>query len=98
MIGLFNSWLKRNGEGIYKTKPWTHQNDTLTPEVWYTAGRKVKTSVNTETGDTVTTRFVYATVLKYPYETSFVELGSLKGFFNDKTPIELLGYPFKIEV
>ena len=28
-------WLKVNGEAIYKSKPWTHQNDTLTKNIWY---------------------------------------------------------------
>ena len=28
------AWLKVNGEGIYGSKPWTFQNDTLTPGVW----------------------------------------------------------------
>ena len=28
------SWLKVNGEGIYSTTPWSHQNDTLNPHVW----------------------------------------------------------------
>ena len=27
-------WLKINGEGIYGTKPWKYQNDSLTPNVW----------------------------------------------------------------
>ena len=28
-------WLSVNGEAIYSSKPWTHQNDTVTPGVWY---------------------------------------------------------------
>lgn len=28
-------WLKINGEAIFSTVPWTYQNDTLTPDVWY---------------------------------------------------------------
>jgi len=28
------SWLGVNGEAIYASKPWKHQNDTLTPHVW----------------------------------------------------------------
>ena len=27
-------WLGVNGDAIYSTKPWTHQNDTLTKNVW----------------------------------------------------------------
>ena len=30
------AWLTTNGEGVYESRPWTHQNDTLTPGVWYT--------------------------------------------------------------
>lgn len=29
-------WLSVNGEAIYSSVPWTHQNDTLSP-TWYTA-------------------------------------------------------------
>jgi len=31
------SWLGVNGEAIYSSKPWTHQNDTVTSYVWYTS-------------------------------------------------------------
>ena len=27
-------WLSVNGEGIYSTRPWSHQNDTVTKNVW----------------------------------------------------------------
>jgi alpha-L-fucosidase len=27
-------WLGVNGEAIYESKPWTHQNDTLTKNIW----------------------------------------------------------------
>ncbi|XP_055958366.1 alpha-L-fucosidase isoform X2 [Patella vulgata] len=30
------SWLNVNGEAIRSSRPWTSQNDTLTPHVWYT--------------------------------------------------------------
>ena len=29
------SWLNVNGEGVYGSRPWTHQNDTLTKDVWF---------------------------------------------------------------
>lgn len=90
--------MKRNGEAIYKSKPWIHQNDTLTSDVWYTADKKVTKTLDPETNDPVKTQFIYATVLKYPYKTNFIEFGSLHSSFNDKIPIQLLGYPDKIAV
>lgn len=27
-------WLGVNGEAIYESIPWSHQNDTTTPDVW----------------------------------------------------------------
>ena len=29
------SWLKVNGEAIYSSVPWKHQNDTINKDVWY---------------------------------------------------------------
>ncbi|ROT62149.1 putative alpha-L-fucosidase, partial [Penaeus vannamei] len=31
------SWLDVNGDAVYDSVPWKHQNDTLTPGVWYTS-------------------------------------------------------------
>ena len=28
------SWLKINGEAIYKSKPWKYQNDSITKDAW----------------------------------------------------------------
>lgn len=46
-------WLKVNGEAIYESKPWKHQNDTLTKDLWYTEREGM----------------VYGTVLHYPAST-----------------------------
>nr|CAG4651697.1 EOG090X03KG [Triops cancriformis] len=42
-------WLGINGEAIYASKPWVHQNDTLNGNVWYTAKME---------GDAATTFFL----------------------------------------
>ncbi|KAK7484425.1 hypothetical protein BaRGS_00024310 [Batillaria attramentaria] len=38
------SWLKVNGEAIYKSVPWTHQNDTVNPSIWYTTTKASPTT------------------------------------------------------
>jgi len=47
---LFFRWLQVNGEAIYGSRPWTHQNDTLNGHVWYTKKNQI----------------VYAIVLQWP--------------------------------
>ncbi|XP_069173888.1 alpha-L-fucosidase-like [Procambarus clarkii] len=31
------SWLDINGDAVYDSTPWTHQNDSVTPGVWFTS-------------------------------------------------------------
>ncbi|CAG5122114.1 unnamed protein product [Candidula unifasciata] len=71
------SWLKVNGEGIYSSKPWTYQNDTLTKDVWYTTK---SSSSGTD---------VYAFIFDWP-STSVLSLGLPKT--SAATTISLLGY------
>ncbi|XP_055350488.1 alpha-L-fucosidase-like [Paramacrobiotus metropolitanus] len=70
------SWMQVNGEAIYNTKPWSHQNDTLNPNVWYTSKA---------TGDGVD---VYAAVLKWDGNVT-LSLGAPKPSQN--TIITMLG-------
>ncbi|KAK3858491.1 hypothetical protein Pcinc_035319 [Petrolisthes cinctipes] len=51
-VRQMGQWLEINGDAIYDSKPWTYQNDSVTPDVWYT-----------ERGG-----LVYATVLQWPEE------------------------------
>ncbi|CAL4153464.1 unnamed protein product, partial [Meganyctiphanes norvegica] len=46
------TWLGINGEGIYASSTWKHQNDTLTEDIWYTMKGED----------------VYAFTLSWPYE------------------------------
>ncbi|XP_048252457.1 alpha-L-fucosidase-like [Haliotis rufescens] len=75
------AWLKVNGEAVYSSKPWSHQNDTVTPNVWYTM--KKSTSAPFQTS-------IYAFVLDWPK-------GSILGLdaprVTKQTNVTLLGYP-----
>ena len=31
------AWLGVNGEAVYASRPWTHQNDSFNPNVWSVA-------------------------------------------------------------
>lgn len=76
------SWLKINGEAIYESHPWIYQNDTKTPDVWYTS--------KSEQTDQTT---VYAIVLNYPFDSAGINLYSLGGKFDKNTKAKMLGYP-----
>ncbi|RXG52748.1 Alpha-L-fucosidase [Armadillidium vulgare] len=69
-------WLGINGEAIYGSKPWTYQNDTYTPQVWFTRRDSEKPTV-------------YALALNWPEESSLI-LGTVKS--TTKTKIQMLGY------
>ncbi|ELU15522.1 hypothetical protein CAPTEDRAFT_221178 [Capitella teleta] len=73
----FGDWMKVNGEAIYGSKPWTHQNDTITPAVWYTSQKS---------GSETT---VYAILLKWP-EADVLHLGAATP--SPHTTVSLLGY------
>ncbi|KAH9508467.1 hypothetical protein Btru_055284 [Bulinus truncatus] len=70
-------WLGVNGEGIYATKPWSHQNDSVNANVWYT-------SKKTDNGT-----YVYAIVLKWPSGPNLI-LADPKP--SENTVVTLLGY------
>lgn len=81
-------WLSVNGQAIYESQPWIYQNDTITPDVWYTSSSTVGTQ----------RRNVYAIVLDYPYDAENVKLFSLFGYTDENTTISLLGYPHALQV
>jgi len=53
----FGNWIKINGEAVYGTTPWRFQNDTVTPDIWYTSKKD---------GGPGSPTSVYALVLVYP--------------------------------
>ncbi|XP_071493309.1 alpha-L-fucosidase-like [Diadema antillarum] len=71
------AWLKVNGEAIFETRPWRKQNDTVTPDVWYT---------NKTTGGVTT---VYATFLDWPASNQVVLSDPIS---STQTTVNLLGY------
>ncbi|XP_063430610.1 alpha-L-fucosidase-like [Mytilus trossulus] len=74
----FGSWLKINGEGVYGSVPWSHQNDFTTKNVWYTQQK-------TENDDSM----VYAIMLTWP-DDSVLMLGA--PIPSQSTQVTMLGY------
>lgn len=80
-------WLSINGDAIYNSQPWLYQNDTTTPDLWYTSGES----------STPLRKNVYAIVLEYPYDEESVELFSVFGHTDENTTIGILGHPDVLE-
>lgn len=80
-------WLRNNGDAIYNSIPWMYQNDTKTPDIWYTS--KIQSTDRTT---------VYAIILNYPYDSDGVVLYALGNAFDNNTEATLLGFPHKLKV
>ncbi|XP_021348707.1 alpha-L-fucosidase-like [Mizuhopecten yessoensis] len=70
-------WLGVNGEAIYASKPWSHQNDTLSSGVWYTSQKSPNGTS------------VYAIVLDWP-DNNVLKLGA--PVVSPVSKVSLLGY------
>lgn len=76
------SWLNVNGEAIYETQPWVHQNDSLTTGVWYTTK----------------SNHIYAMVQQYPFIDRIVTLQSVSEYITKDTNISVLGISGSLKV
>jgi len=72
------AWLAVNGEAIYASKAWFHQNDTVTKNIWYTAQKS-------PTNETI----AYAIVLSWPDNNTLI-LGA--PVTTPQTRVTMLGY------
>ncbi|XP_013776105.1 alpha-L-fucosidase-like isoform X1 [Limulus polyphemus] len=70
-------WLSVNGEAVYESRPWTYQNDTVTPNIWYTKG-----------GKNAVVPSVYVFVLNWP-KNNQLYLGA--PVLNSNSKISMLG-------
>ena len=71
-------WLRTNGEAIYSSRPWSHQNDSVNPDVWYTS------KVLQEEG-----QVVYGILLSWPKDGKLSVASPIPG---TETKVTLLGH------
>ena len=70
------NWLKVNGEAIFNTKPWVHQQDELNENVWYTRSKDTKS--------------IYAAFLKFTL-SEYVCVRNMREFATEGRHFEVLG-------
>ncbi|ENN77167.1 hypothetical protein YQE_06306, partial [Dendroctonus ponderosae] len=75
------NWLSLNGEAIYSSRPWTVQNDSVNPSVWYTTRDHV----------------VYAITLEWPQEDRVILGSASELFGSLDTTVTLLGNNEELE-
>lgn len=92
-LNQIGAWLKINGESIYGSEPWpVCQNDTVTPEVWYTLVQNETITTTVDNNAIVAIdRIVYATFFQWPKD-GYLPLGCVKAKAKT-TEISLLGVP-----
>ncbi|VDP19462.1 unnamed protein product [Soboliphyme baturini] len=90
-------WLAVNGEAVYGSKPWIFQNDTVTPNIWYTSilkNQKGKSSNRLYNPQDSENTIIYAFMLKWP-EGNLLKLGAPKA--TENTRVSMLGSGTKLK-
>lgn len=82
----FGRWLKINSEGVYRSRPWEHQNEG--DDVWFTVKNDKQSS----------SRNLYIFVLEYPFDSNAISLKNFEKLVDSKANVSLLGFPNKINV
>lgn len=95
-LAQMGEWLKINGEAVYSTKPWVYQNDTFTPNIWFTSKLRSADQLDPRrifNPQIEEKTLVYAFLLNWPKDGS-VKLGAPKA--GPSTKISLLGTNLQI--
>lgn len=84
LLMQLGAWLEVNGEAIYDTSPWYHQNDKINPLVWYTCKKQKydpwRTSHVPKANDII--EAVYAIFLKWPTD-NLLRVNDLRHYLNN---------------
>ncbi|XP_064292053.1 tissue alpha-L-fucosidase-like isoform X2 [Plodia interpunctella] len=98
LLGL-GAWLRVNGEAVYGTSPWRHQNDIIANDVWYTC---TKTNYDAKhpvrkPHDSEKIISIYAIFLTWPPDNT-IRLRYIPHYFlTEAFEIQLLGYNGKLK-